>query len=99
MTEAPPPTGAPGRAPGRSQAGPDPLGGSADVPVGRGAEISPCIGICRMDERTGWCEGCVRTIDEIIAWGRASHDEKRRIWALLPARRAAFDAMKDGTRP
>src|SRR5438105_9769238 len=26
-----------GRAPGRSQAGPHPLGGSADVPVGRGA--------------------------------------------------------------
>ena len=29
----------PGRAPGRSQAGPDPLGGSADVLVGRGAPI------------------------------------------------------------
>ena len=30
-----------GRAPGRSQAGPDPLGGSADVPVGRGAPVTP----------------------------------------------------------
>jgi AsmA protein len=29
----------PGRAPGRSQAGPDPRGGSSDVPVGRGAVI------------------------------------------------------------
>ncbi|MEF7614005.1 alpha/beta fold hydrolase [Aquincola sp. MAHUQ-54] len=29
-----------GRAPGRSQAGPHPLGGSADVPVGRGADIT-----------------------------------------------------------
>ncbi len=28
-----------GRAPGRSQAGPPPLGGPADVPVGRGADI------------------------------------------------------------
>ena len=28
-----------GRAPGRSQAGPRPLGGPADVPVGRGAVI------------------------------------------------------------
>ena len=27
--------------PGRSQAGPDPLGGSADVPIGRGAPITP----------------------------------------------------------
>jgi len=30
---------APGRAPGRSQAGPGPLGGPADVPVGRGVAI------------------------------------------------------------
>src|SRR5207237_3297836 len=29
-----------GRAPGRSQAGPHPLGGSPDVPVGRGADMS-----------------------------------------------------------
>ena len=29
-----------GRAPGRSQAGPHPLGGSVDVPVGRGALIN-----------------------------------------------------------
>jgi len=34
---------APGRAPGRSQAGPDPLGGSADVPVGRGAVNVPSV--------------------------------------------------------
>ena len=30
-----------GRAPGRSQAGPHPLGGSADVLVGRGAPVTP----------------------------------------------------------
>jgi flagellum-specific ATP synthase len=29
-----------GRAPGRSQAGPHPLGGSVDVPVGRGADVT-----------------------------------------------------------
>ncbi|MBX3622469.1 MAG: ABC transporter ATP-binding protein [Rhizobacter sp.] len=32
-----------GRAPGRSQAGPHPLGGSPDVPVGRGAKDTPLI--------------------------------------------------------
>lgn len=66
----------------------------AHVPVG-----SPCTGVCRMDDRTGWCAGCLRSIDEIIAWGRASDDDKRRIWRLLPARRAAVDALKDKTRP
>jgi hypothetical protein len=47
-----------------------------------------------MSEATGWCEGCLRTIDEIIAWSRASDDDKRRIWQLLPARRAAVDATR-----
>ena len=28
---------------------------------------SPCINVCRMDERTGWCEGCQRTLTEIAA--------------------------------
>jgi len=38
---------------------------------------------------SGWCEGCWRNIDEIIAWGRASDAERLRIWALIEARQAA----------
>ncbi|MBP7667871.1 MAG: DUF1289 domain-containing protein, partial [Burkholderiaceae bacterium] len=34
------------------------------------AAASPCINICRMHASTGWCEGCLRTIDEITTWGR-----------------------------
>lgn len=48
---------------------------------------SPCIDVCKMDPATGWCEGCLRTIDEIIAWGSLDDDGKRRVWGLLPARR------------
>ncbi len=78
-----------GRAPGRSQAGPHPLGGSHDIPVGRGAAVlSPCTSVCKLNERTGWCEGCFRSIDEIIAWGTMGDEGKRRVWALLPERRA-----------
>ncbi len=50
---------------------------------------SPCINVCRMDARTGWCVGCLRTIDEIAAWSRLDDDAKRRVWALLPVRREA----------
>ncbi|MDO9217322.1 MAG: DUF1289 domain-containing protein, partial [Lacisediminimonas sp.] len=32
---------------------------------------SPCIDICRMEQHTGLCVGCLRTIDEITAWGGA----------------------------
>jgi len=39
-----------GRAPGRSQAGPHPLGGSADVPVGRGAPFRVWSAACSTGE-------------------------------------------------
>jgi len=29
---------------------------------------SPCVSICRLDEATGHCVGCLRTIDEIRDW-------------------------------
>ena len=48
---------------------------------------SPCTSVCRMDPRSGWCEGCLRSIDEIVAWGGLDDEAKRRILALLPARR------------
>lgn len=37
---------------------------------------------------TGLCEGCWRSIDEIVAWGRASDAERLRIWGLIEARQA-----------
>jgi predicted Fe-S protein YdhL (DUF1289 family) len=42
---------------------------------------------------TGLCEGCMRTIDEIVAWGRADDATKRAIWAEIRRREAqiAFD--------
>jgi len=51
---------------------------------------SPCINVCRMDARHGWCEGCARTIDEIAAWASLDDAAKRAIWRQLPARRAAL---------
>lgn len=49
---------------------------------------SPCIDVCRMDERSGWCVGCGRTIDEIAAWGSLPDAAKRTVWSLLPERLA-----------
>lgn len=48
---------------------------------------SPCTGVCRMSPRTGWCEGCFRNIDEIIAWAKMPDTQRREVWKLLPARR------------
>lgn len=48
--------------------------------------ISPCIGICRLDDETGYCIGCGRTGDEIATWSTAGPGGRRAIWAALPAR-------------
>ncbi len=50
---------------------------------------SPCVNVCRMDEATGLCEGCLRTIDEIACWSLLDDAEKRSVWQELDARRAA----------
>ena len=53
------------------------------------AVASPCTSVCRMDARTGWCEGCLRTLDEIAAWSGLDVADKRRVWLLLDQRRAS----------
>ena len=51
---------------------------------------SPCTSVCRMDERTGFCEGCARTLDEIAAWSAMSDDEKAVVWDELAARQTTL---------
>jgi predicted Fe-S protein YdhL (DUF1289 family) len=51
---------------------------------------SPCVGICRIDEASGYCIGCARTRAEIASWRNASPETLSRIWSELPARRAAL---------
>jgi len=57
---------------------------------------SPCISVCVMDPATGWCEGCLRSLAEIAAWGQLSPEERERVMRLLPARRKA--ARADASR-
>jgi predicted Fe-S protein YdhL (DUF1289 family) len=49
---------------------------------------SPCVSICQMDTRTGYCSGCLRTIDEIAGWSRYSDADKRTVLARIAERRA-----------
>ncbi|HMN79828.1 MAG TPA: DUF1289 domain-containing protein [Burkholderiaceae bacterium] len=57
----------------------------ADGPVG-----SPCISVCRINEATGLCEGCLRTIDEIAAWGSLDDDARRRVLRDIAGRHDAL---------
>lgn len=50
------------------------------------AVLSPCVGVCRMDE-DGLCAGCHRTLDEIAAWASMHDDQRLRLMSeVLPER-------------
>jgi uncharacterized protein len=50
-----------------------------------------------MDERSGWCEGCLRTLTEIAEWSVMDERAKRIVWKLLPQRREAFHRNATGS--
>jgi predicted Fe-S protein YdhL (DUF1289 family) len=49
---------------------------------------SPCVDICVIDDATGWCEGCGRTLDEIARWGSTGKADRDAVMAQLPGRLA-----------
>jgi len=53
---------------------------------------SPCVSICRLDDRTGLCVGCFRNIDEIRDWMIMPPDERQTVLRQIDERRAAAAA-------
>ena len=53
----------------------------------RSGPPSPCVSVCQMDPMTGYCVGCLRTIDEIRDWIISTPDERQKILDLLPGRK------------
>ncbi|WP_292446591.1 DUF1289 domain-containing protein [Methylibium sp.] len=56
-----------------------------------GPVASPCTNVCRMNDASGWCEGCWRTIDEIVAWASLDDPARRAVWLQLNARRRSTE--------
>lgn len=51
--------------------------------------LTPCTGICRLDER-GYCEGCLRTGEEIGRWRLMSDPERLQLMrTVLPGRKSS----------
>ena len=51
---------------------------------------SPCENICQMNPKTGYCIGCLRTIDEIADWLEMTREEKHQVLNQLDQRRKAL---------
>lgn len=64
-----------------------------------GPVVSPCVNICQMDETTGWCVGCLRTLEEIASWSGYAEADKRCVWQQLPQRRALWLQQGRGALP
>ncbi len=69
------------------------------------AEMSPCVGVCGLDQDTGWCYGCGRTSMEIEGWQVFDDDKRERLEEELPnrvkqllERRRAERGSKRGSR-
>ena len=55
---------------------------------------TPCIKVCVVDGESGLCLGCYRKLNEVAAWGRLTDEERERILAELPDRRALIRPEK-----
>ena len=51
---------------------------------------SPCISLCVMDTPSGWCSGCLRTLDEIAAWSLLDEAQKRQLLRQISQRRVVW---------
>ena len=51
---------------------------------------SPCVRDCRVDQVTGFCVGCYRTLTEISYWASYTDEQRRRIMSFIETRRAAL---------
>lgn len=58
------------------------------LPLPNSPVPSPCISVCTIDQRTGLCAGCLRTLDEIAVWSMLDDGERREVWARIDVRRA-----------
>ncbi|MEO8124070.1 MAG: DUF1289 domain-containing protein [Burkholderiales bacterium] len=59
---------------------------------------SPCNNVCKMDEHTGWCLGCYRTLAEIGTWSALDEVNKRAVIDRLAQRRETAGALRVAAR-
>jgi uncharacterized protein len=59
-----------------------------------GGPPSPCVSICRLDDATGLCVGCLRNIDEIRDWMIMPPAERQEVLQRIDERRRQSSASK-----
>lgn len=57
---------------------------------------TPCNKVCFVDDASGFCLGCFRTLEEIAGWTAYPEAERDRLMAALPSRQSLIDPAKLG---
>lgn len=57
---------------------------------------TPCIQVCAVDDASGLCLGCFRTLTEIAGWSGLTDAERDRVMSEAPARRSRIAPEKLG---
>jgi uncharacterized protein len=57
---------------------------------------SPCVKLCVVHPEARICIGCLRSIDEISAWSRMTHEARATLMAELPSRAATLTKRRGG---
>jgi predicted Fe-S protein YdhL (DUF1289 family) len=53
---------------------------------------SPCVARCGLNE-DDYCMGCLRHINEIVAWSSLGETQQQTIWDKLPQRKQIFEGQ------
>ena len=59
---------------------------------------SPCVKLCSIHLTERICIGCLRSIDEIGAWGQMTSEERRTIMEELPSRAPRLQKRRGGRK-
>jgi predicted Fe-S protein YdhL (DUF1289 family) len=51
---------------------------------------SPCVGVCKLDDMSGYCLGCGRSRGEVAEWIDMSESQRDEVWLRLPERLATL---------
>lgn len=57
---------------------------------------TPCVQVCALDDESGLCLGCFRSLAEIAGWVRLTDAERDAVLGTLSARRGRIAPEKLG---
>lgn len=62
-----------------------------DPETDEGPAPSPCISICKIDDKNKLCVACYRSLEEIAVWSQENDYTKREVWKKILLRKSQIN--------